>query len=125
MRHAQYRQELADTVHAATGLPVALERTDPKATLPAIAVQWTGSRLSRGAIGGWTHSYDVEIRVGERNLELDTLIQQVADAVSGFKPNTSNAGASPPDVKPVQVFDGEIQYPAVLVSTVVTEPTTA
>lgn len=123
MRHAQYRQELADTVHAATGKPVALERSEKSTTLPALAVQWTGTKLDRSA--GWKHSYDVEIRVGERRLEHDQIVQQVACAVAAFQPNTSSASASPPDVRPVQVFDGEIQYPAVLVSTVVTEPSTA
>lgn len=123
MRHAQYRQELADTVHAATSLPVALERSDPSATLPALAVQWTESTLSRTA-GAWIHDYDVEIRVGERGVELDALVALVALAVAGFEPNTSHATATAPAVRPVTVLDGEIQYPAVLVSTVVTEPST-
>ena len=125
MRHAQYRQELADAVHAATGLPVAAERSDPATTLPALAVQWTGSRLSRTATaGGWLHSYDVEIRVGAHGVELDGLVATVGEAVAAWKPNTSQAAPSPPDIKPVQVIDGDISYPAVLVSTVVTEPST-
>jgi hypothetical protein len=125
VRHAQYRQELADTVQAATTRPVALERSEHSAALPALAVRWTGSQLSRREPGGWTHSYEVEIRVGERGVELDELVKLVADAVAAFQPNTSNVTAGPPAARPVQVFDGEIQYPAVLVDTVVTEPSTA
>jgi hypothetical protein len=125
VRHAQYRQELADQVHNYAGPVVALERSDASPTLPALTVRWTGSRLSRTAIGGWTHSYDVEIRVGERGVELDGLVAAVSNAVADWQPFTSRATASPPDVKPVQVFDGDINYPAVLVSTVVTEPSTA
>lgn len=122
MRHAQYRQELADQIGAATGLTVALERSDPSAVLPAVAVQWSGSNLTRSS--GWVHNYDVEIRIGERGPALDTLVQLTATAVAAFAPNTSHATASPPTLRPVQVFDGDIQYPAVLVSTTVTEPST-
>lgn len=124
MRHAQYRQELADAVAVATGQPSRLERSDQSSTPPAIAVQWTGSQLSRSIVGGWVHSYDVEIRIGEQGPALDTLVAVVATAVAGFDPNTSNATASPPVVRPVQVLDAEISYPAVLVSTTVTEPST-
>jgi hypothetical protein len=123
VRHAQYRQELADAVQAATGIPVTVDGPDDS-TLPSIGVRWTLSQLSRGQAGGWNHAYEVEIRVGERNVDLDRLVATVSTAVAGWQPNTSNATASPPVVRPVQVIDGDISYPAVLASTTVTEPAT-
>jgi hypothetical protein len=124
VRHAQYRQELADWINTASGLPVQLERPEVAGTLPALAVTWTGSQLSRGQVGGWLHSYDVELRAAERGPVTDSLVAVIADAVADWSPNTSHATAGPPTLRPVQVIDGEISYPAVLVSTVVTEPAT-
>ena len=124
MRHAQYRRELADTVRAATKVATNIERPDVAPALPALAVTWTGSEMSRGAAGGWVHSFDVEIRVGETGPALDELVAIVADTVAAWQPNTSHASAGPPTVNPVRVIDGEISYPAVLVSTAVTEPST-
>lgn len=120
MRHAQYRLELADAVHTVAGRPVALERADPADALPAITVQWSGTTLSRR--DGWAHDYDIEIKIGERGPDLDVLVAAIAETVAAWKPNTSAVSASAPTVRPVLVIDGDVNYPAVLVSTTVTEP---
>jgi hypothetical protein len=117
VRHAQYRRELADAL--AVFHPFE-ERADPSATKPTVTVQWVGTAKSRDA--GWVHSYDVEIAVGEHGPTLDELVASVAEIVDTWQPNTSRARPSPPSLRPVTVLDGDINYPAIVVSTSVTEP---
>jgi hypothetical protein len=121
VRHAQYRQELADLLGGLAGT-VAQERADASATKPTLTVQWTGSTRDRD--DGWHHAYDVEIAVGPLGRDLDELVAAVATRVADWKPNTSRARAAAPSVNPVTVLDGDINYPAVIVHTTVTEPAT-
>lgn len=122
VRHAQYRQELADTLQAATVRPVAVERRDPSATKPAITVFWTGSTVTRAV--GWTHGFAAEIVAAEPGPYLDDLVATVAETVRVWQPNTSRVTASAPTVTVGETVDADVSYPTVIVSTTVTEPAT-
>jgi hypothetical protein len=120
VRHAQYRLELADAVHAATAGPVAIET--PTGTRPTITVTWTGSTLNRQV--GWSHGYDVELRYDEPGREIDTLVERVATAVADWRPNTSAARAGAPQIRPAAELEQDVTYPIVVVAVTVTEPST-
>lgn len=122
MRHAQYRRELADAVQAVTVRPVAEERRAASATFPALTVTWVSSTLERAT--GWSHTYTVEIAAAEHGPELDTLVALIAVACADWRSNTSAARPSPPRVAIYDVVDGDVTYPAVTVTTTVTEPST-